>query len=253
MRDNTTLADWNRFDRKGRFLLVVDSDPDHLCFVSALLQRFAYKTFSASTAKEALTMTAVAVPSLILIATDLTDGSILSLRQQLMQNSSTAEIPCIALRNLESLIGEKQCLQQGAVKCLAKPVSPEQLYQAVQTAIETTPRAHIRIRTLLPIHSNDTSHDCFDNACTTDLSEGGMFVRTSKPASVHTQLSCQFHLYDQSIHVLAIVLYSNRSGRGLYREPGMGLQFARIGSRDQDLIRRFIRTEVVRGIPPVNA
>jgi len=253
MHENATHAEWNKSDRKGRFLLVVDSDVDHLCFVSALLQRFAYKTLTASTAKEALTMTAVAVPSLVIIATDLADENSLAFMKQLMQSPSTTDVPLIALRTQEELIGEKQCLQQGISKCLTKPISPEQLYQAVQATIETTPRSHIRIRTLLPIHSTDSSYDCFDNACTTDLSEGGMFVRTHKPASVHTQLTCQFCLYDKKIQVLAIVLYSNRTGRGMYREPGMGLQFAQIASHDQDLIRRFVRNEVVRGIPPVDA
>ncbi|HUL00660.1 MAG TPA: response regulator [Nitrospirota bacterium] len=253
MSERRTSAVWNRPDRKGRFLLVVDSDADCLFSTSMLLQRFEYKTFTASSAQGALTMTAVTVPSLMIVSAGLKDMNGLELMKKLKQEPETANIPFIILKKENDWVGEDQCLQQGAIDSLNKPVSVEQLYRAVQKAIEMTPRSHIRIRTLLPVQACDMSDDCLDNACTTDLSEGGMFVRTTRPAGVHTRLTCQIHLLGQIIEVDAVVLYSNRSGAGLYHEPGMGLQFAQIKSQDRELIRRFVRNEVTRGIPLATA
>jgi DNA-binding response OmpR family regulator len=53
-------------DRKKRFLLIVDSDANHLFYVAMLFQRFEYKICTAKTAEEALDMTSVALPALII-------------------------------------------------------------------------------------------------------------------------------------------------------------------------------------------
>jgi twitching motility two-component system response regulator PilH len=249
MSELMTSADWNRPDRKGRYLLFVDSDANHRFSLSMLLQRFAYKTFTVSSAQGALAMTAVTVPSLIIVSAGLKDMNGLELVKQLKQDSGTSNLPFIILRKQDDLMGEGECLQQGAVDCLIKPVSTEQLYGSIQKAIEMTPRAHIRIRTLLPVRVREMSNDCLNNACITGLSEGGMFVRTTRAASVHTRLTCQIQLVGQIIEVGAVVLYSDQSGLGLHHEPGMGLQFAQIKSKDQDFIRQFVRNEVTRGIP----
>jgi two-component system cell cycle response regulator DivK len=253
MLEHAANAAGNNLNRKGRFLLVVDSDTDHRYFLSMLLQRFEYKTFTAATAREALAMTAVTVPSLIIISAGLMDMSGLDLMQHLRQESSTAAVPLIAMRRQDDVIGEGQCFKQGVIACLCKPVSAEQLYRSVQEILEATPRAHIRIRTLLPVQTGVASYDYFDDAFTTDLSEGGMFVRTGKPADVNMRLSCRLQLYGQVIQMDTIVLYRNRLGGKLYREPGMGLQFSRIEAKDRELIRRFVRNEVTRGIPFTHA
>jgi CheY-like chemotaxis protein len=214
-----------------------------------VLQRLEYKTFAAATAGETLAMTGVTVPSLIMLSVGLKDMGGLELIQRLKENPATAGIPLIALRRQDDLIGEEQCLNQGVISCLTKPASIEQLYGIIQRALETTPRAYIRVKTLLPVHPGDKPNDYLDNAVTTDLSEGGMYVRTQKPATVRTQLSCQLHVCERDIQMDAVVLYKNRAGGGAYHEPGMGLQFARIESKDRELIRRFVRDEITRGIP----
>jgi CheY-like chemotaxis protein len=240
-------------DQKNRFLLVVDSDANSLYSTSMLLQRFHYKTVSAATAREALTIAAVKVPALVVTALDLKDMNGLDLAQQFRQKPGTAGVRFLVLRKQDDLIGEQGCLDQGVTCCLTRPVSVEDLYRAVQTAAEKTPRKHIRIRTLLPVQARKTQNDCLDNACTTDLSERGMFVRTERPASAKTQFCCSLHLYGQVIEVDAAVLYSNRKNGGTFHEPGMGIEFVRIAPKDQELIRRFIRNEVTRGIAPLNA
>jgi CheY-like chemotaxis protein len=238
-------------DQKSRFLVVVDSDANSLYYTSMLLQRFHYKTVSATTAREALTIAAVKVPALVVFALGLKDMPGLDFVTLFRKRHGTA-VPFVAIRKQDDLFGEQDCQGQGVSYCFSRPVSAEDLYRAVQAAVEKTPRHYIRIRTLLPVQSCTMSHDCLENACTTDLSERGMFVRTEKPASAKTHLSCTLQLYGQVVVVDADVLYSYRNNEGPYQEPGMGIAFTRIAPKDQELIRRFIRNEVTRGITPLH-
>jgi len=240
-------------DRRNRFLLVVDSDSNNLLYTSMLLKRFDYHTYTTRTAREALEMARVAVPSLIITALDLKDMHGLELMQHVKKNPSTADVPFIALRKAGEPIGETQSADVRAAEYLDQPVSAELLYRAVQAAVEAKPRSHIRIRTLQPVKVDDMPINDFEGVCTTELSERGMFLRTKSPAAVNTRLSIQIYLYGQIIVVEAVVIYSDGAGAGPYREPGMGLQFVRIAPKDQELIRQFIRNEVMRGIGPGNA
>jgi CheY-like chemotaxis protein len=243
----------NQADRKNRFLLVVDSDANNLIYTSMLLKRFDYQTCTAKTAREALEMTKVAVPSLIITALDLKDMHGLDLIQHVKNNIPTAEVPFIALRKPGAPMKGQRGAEVPAVECLYQPVSAELLYRAVQAAVETKPRSHIRIRTLQPVKVDDLQFTDLEGVCITELSERGMFLRTKSPAAVNTRLSVQIYLYGQIIGVEAVVIYSDGTGAGPYRYPGMGLQFIRIAPQDQELIRRFIHGEVLRGIGQGNA
>jgi len=241
----------NTAHRKIRYLLVVDSDTNNLYYISMLLQRLDYQICAVKTAAETLEMVMVAVPSLIIVDLHLEDMHGLELLRQIKHNPGTADIPFITLRRQGDLVGEKQSFELGAVDCLCQPVSAEQLFRAIQAVIEATPRTNIRIRTRLLVTVNNMPLDQFKGASISELSERGMFLRTRSPAAVNTRLSLRIGLNDQLIAAEAVVLYSDQTGKGPNREPGMGLEFVRIESKDQELIRQFVRNEVTRGITPV--
>jgi len=240
-------------DRKNRLLLVVDSDVANLSYTSTLLKRFDYQTSTAGTAKEAFQIATVSVPSLIIVSLDLKDMHGLELMRDLRKNPSTAAVPFIALRRSGDLLGEKQSLELGAADCFYHPVAAERLYQAVQTATENRPRACIRLRTTHPVRVQDLLLDGIEGASTLDLSERGMFLRTTEPAVVNTRLSLHLDLNGHPIPLESVVIYSYRTAGGPYLQPGMGLEFVRISPRDQALIRQFVKTEVTRGIMPGQA
>lgn len=237
-------------DKKSRFLLVVDSDANNLYYTSMLLQRFNYQIKAVATAAEALVLAEVAAPSLIITALGLRDMHGLDLIRRLKQDPGIAGVPFIALLRQGNLIQERRCFELGATDCLGQPVSPDLLFRAVQAAVETTPRAYIRIRTQLPVTVNNLQIDRPGGACVSVLSERGMFLRTTSMAAVNTRLSFELALNDVFITAEAVVLYSYPTGGGPYHEPGMGLEFVWIAPRDRELIRQFIRNEVTRGIAP---
>jgi DNA-binding response OmpR family regulator len=240
-------------DRSGRgshFLLIVDSDARSLFRTSTFLQRFEYQTYTAQTGAEALAVASVKVPSLVITSLDLTDMDGAELMRNFKKDSRIADVPFITLVRQGDLAEETRGFLHGAVDCLSQPVSAELLYRAVQAIIEKTPRMNMRIRTIQPVKVSNMPIDDPEGAYTLDLSEHGMFLRTWTPAALNTRLSLQIDLNGRLVPLEAAVLYSDRTGKGHYHEPGMGLGFVQIDKKDRECIRQFIMHEIERGISP---
>jgi CheY-like chemotaxis protein len=237
----------NKKDEPSRYILVANSDANTLFYTATLLRRFDYFISMATTSREAFEMIAVALPSLIIIAKTIGDMSGFDFMEELRKNATTREVPFIAITHAGDLLETQHFLELGAAECIHLPLSPEDLYQAVQRTIETTPRTHLHVRTFLPLKVNNVSLDCPEGVCTTDLSELGMFVRMKDPYDVGTRLVAEIELNGHSTAVEAVVIYSYRTNDGPYHEPGMGLEFVKITPQDQGLIRQFIRDKVTLG------
>jgi CheY-like chemotaxis protein len=238
-------------DRRSRSLLIVDSDTQHLAYLSKLLRRLEYLTDTAKTAHEALDAASNAAPNLIITSLSLSDMSGINFMQLLRKTSKTAHIPFIALRKQDEDT-EQNCYYVGASDCLSRPIALERLYQAVQATVETKPRAAIRLRTVQPVKVDTLPFDDYSGMHTLALSERGMFLHTRKPAPSNTKLALRINLNGLIIAAQARVLYNGQSSRGTYNEPGMGLEFIQIAPKDQEFIRKFIRSEVTRDIDPVS-
>jgi hypothetical protein len=123
------------------------------------------------------------------------------------------------------------------------------LYRALQSAIEATPRSYIRLNTCLraeiaPVEGRAAAGDEWVTA----LSENGLFIRTRHPRPVNTRLSVTFPLGDRSVTARAIVLYTSSPAAGPTKEPGMGMRFCELSSRDRQLIQEFIKDELMRDV-----
>jgi CheY-like chemotaxis protein len=235
-------------EREKRVLLVLDNNAHDLCYLSVLLERLDYHVYTAMTAAEALEALTVIVPSLIITSLTIKDMDSLELMRMLKRSPVVGAVPFITLIKRGNEFAKARSLNAGAVDCIERPISPEQLYRAVEAIVGATPRTDIRIRTHQPVKVHDTEYDDFYGAYTLNLSERGMFLRTVNPVSEQRRLSCQIHMYGRIVEVDAAVLYSNWTSGGAGDEQGMGLRFVRIASNDRELLRWFIRSEVVRGI-----
>lgn len=241
------------FDRKNHFLLVVDSDAENLFYTSSLLKRFDYKPVIAKSAREALQVAASCVPALIITALGLSDMRGVELIKHIRRNPATAHIPVITIERRRRQSVERDSADVCADSNINRPVSPEALHRAVQNAVETTPRANIRIRTLLSVKVNNIPFDCPTGDCTATLSERGVFLPTLQPVAVDTRVSLQIQIYEQSIPIESVVLYSYPPVRQQDHEPGMTLEFVQIEPKYLELIRHYIRDEITRHITPGNA
>jgi DNA-binding NtrC family response regulator len=246
---DTTLT--NAPSRNSSFLLVVDSDANDLIYVSMLLQRFEYNICTAKTGEEALELTSVSIPALIIADMDLADMKGLELIKQLKRQQFTANLPVIVKIVKHTLEKERLCIQAGAFACIRNPVHAEELYRAVQAAIESTPRTSIRIPAHLPVSVNNVQFDSGEGEFASILSEKGMFIRTLRSYQTSSTINVQIIIKGRIISIEAVVLYTRKFDEGLPREPGVGLQYTRIALQDQSMIRQFINEEINKGIKAV--
>ena len=236
--------------QQSRFVVLVNSNAHLLFTLAMLLQRFNYHVCTAKTGEEALDMIAVAVPSLVITELVLPGMSGLDLLHRLRNDPRTQSVPVIALTGDGAPEVRMRSVRAGFAACLQKPVAAEELYRAVQQAVEPTPRSNIRIYTRLPVTVNGVVLDCGGGECVSVLSEHGMYIRTLAPSPVNTVIALRFTLNGRMIALEAVVLYGHRFGEGPFGEPGMGLKFLRTEPQDQQAIRQFIRNEITQGLDP---
>jgi CheY-like chemotaxis protein len=234
----------------SRFIMVADGDTNDLVYISILLQRFQYHVCTAKTAAEALAMTAIAMPILVVTAQFLPDMSGYDLFLRLKLDPRTSEVPVIVITHAGDLITAQRFREAGVAACLDKPVQVEDLYSAVQAAIESRPRKNLRITTVLPVTVNGVLLSRDAGECATVLSEHGIYIRTLKPAALNTRLLVTILVKNRLVSADAVVLYTHGHGQGLFEEPGMGVKFVRIDPDDREVIRQYIREEITRGVAP---
>ncbi len=233
----------------GRYLLVVDSKNTDLFTCTTLLQRFGYRVCTANTSVQALNMISVAIPALVIADLYLPLMTGIDLNSMLKQDPRTASVPIIILRPSGDESAMRRCLAL-KITTLPKPVHVEDLYLAVQRAIETTPRSNIRIETRLTVSVNNVPLDCIEGECASVLSEHGIYIRTREPHNQNEHISLEININGRVIPVEAMVLYSHRHDDGPFAEPGMGLKFLNIAPEDHAFIKGFIRDDVMKEVSP---
>ncbi len=232
----------------NRTIVIAGGKNRDMLSLSVLLERFAYKVHSAYTAPQAIELVSSTRPALIIADPVLAGASRTDLLHQLLQQDrAVASIPVIYMVFPSDAAMEQKCLAYGAAGCISKPVEAEELFHAVQVAIEPRPRADIRIDTRLPVSLDNVPLECpgDDGGCAIDLSEHGMYVPMAEPYPRNRRLTVRIWIKGQTISAEGSVMYSRTSGAGFDRKPGMGLKFIAITPQDQAYIRKFVRDEIM--------
>ena len=239
----------NKSEEMNRFVVVVDGDTNDLVYAAVLLQRFEFQVCTARSAAEALEMTAVMPPVLVLVSQKVRDMSGYDLVLRLRLDPRTSEVPVIVLTNAGDFLMAQRFREAGVAACLDKPVQVETLYTAVQAAV-SKPRKNLRITTVLPVTVNGVLLSSSAGECATVISEHGMYIRTLKPAAKGARVAITLLIKNRIVPVETMVLYTYGHLQGLFKEPGMGLEFVRIAPEDRELIRQYIHEEITQGVAP---
>ena len=233
-------------ENQKRFVLVVDSNTNELNYTIMLLQRLEYEVCTANSAEEALDFMSVALPDIIISDVALDGKSGVSLISEMSHSSRMSPVPVILVSSSPDQTIEKQCRDAGCVGFVRKPLDADELYRAVQAAMEPTPRKTVRIGAYLTVdltgaQGGGTLHPVV-------LSENGMFIRTTDTKPIDTRLPISIMIRSRKMNINASVIYSYGFGDYPFKEPGMGLKFEKIGPEDKDLIRTFIVKQLEQGI-----
>lgn len=229
-----------------RTLLVVDSNMSMLYYLGMLLTRLGYKVSTASSAEEAMRMMEDYVPALVVAEIALPRMNGITLLTRMRENPRLAEIPVIILTSENDPGLKDTCLRAGCAAYLNKPIIPEMLYKAIQSACEDLPRQYIRLRTSLKVIVGDGSilGGAERTEYATAISEGGLYVRTLYPQPVNTLTPLTLFIDEKKIQAKAVVLYGFTLGQGFFQEPGMGMRFVEISDEGRGAIRDFIHRQL---------
>ncbi len=234
--------------RADRYVLMVADSARELFTTAMLLHRFGYPVCTARNGREALDMVAVAAPSLVVTDALLPGMTGIELMRVLGSSTGTFALPVILLLPPGEAGVEKEDVEIGGPFILQKPVAVEALYRSVQAAMESTPRTNLRVRTLLPVEVNNVALDCGRGECAVDLSAQGMFIRTARRYRRSEPVAVRVAISGRTITADAAVLYTRGQEEHPLAEPGIAVIFTKIQGEDRDLVKRFVRDEVTRGI-----
>lgn len=250
MAEQTKKAAPDGNARRKRFVLVVDSSQRDATYAGILLQNLGYNTTVARSGEEAMEVISIAAPALVITELVLPGMNGADLFDRITRNPSTPAVPVIITTRLTDLESEDRCRRVGCAGYLNKPVQPDELYRAVQQAVEPTPRQNIRIPTSLKASINGISTGA---EYVTMLSDQGLFVRMPGPGPVGSKHTVTFLLGKRIIRADAVVLYAYRFDENPGKEPGMGMKFLNLSPIDKDVIQSYIREQVSPGISPTAA
>jgi CheY-like chemotaxis protein len=228
-------------ERSKNYILILDGNVDDRFQLSMVLQRFGYNICTASSAEVAIDFMHVAPPAGI-VAEAMTGAGLAS---RIKKDLRFSGVPVILLAPAPDLDLELRTHRGEFAACLTKPLDVEKFYQAVQAAIEKTPRKNIRIDTSLPAKIENVEEG--GKGVVTVLSEYGMFFLTEEPLSLNTKAPVSFIINDRTITAEAVVLYSYSLEASPFRAPGMGMKFVKINPEDQAFIKAYILEKIKAG------
>lgn len=238
-------------DQKTSFALLVDGYVRDLFTTGLVLQRLDYDVYIANSGEDALRIIDAAMPVLMITELALPQMSGLELLVRIKHDTRVSSMPVIIHTAIDGPKQEELCRASGCAAYLKKPVEPVALYSAIQQATQITPRKHIRLRTLLPVRVGGPASAGAANSTdyVTALSENGIFVRTLNPRPIGAEIPVAIIIRSIPVKVKAVVLHSVTMNRGMFKEPGMAMKFVEISATDRELLKNFIKRQIMKDIP----
>ena len=233
-----------------RTVLIVDNSPIMLYYHSILMKRLQYAVLTARIPDDAQRLMDQIIPSLILTGTTFASASGIDFIKRIKSNVHTRSVPVIVLTSAGDAATRADCLNAGCVACLNKPVEPACLFWTIQDLTERTPREYVRIQTSVKTIAGDgdARGDAARTEYATNLSEGGLYLRSLSPLPKEKLIPLRMIINDREIKAKAVVLYSIPMEAGQFKEPGMGLKFVDISEEDLNFLRNFIHDQLIADI-----
>lgn len=245
MNGSERTREQNDAEGPKKVVLVVDHKVKRQFMTSIHLQRMNYDVIMARTAEDALPFLELTTPQALITNYDLPAMNGLGLLQYFREDERTRNVPVIIFTSNKEPAVETACREAGCAGFLHHPCSLDKLYAVVQSATGGRPRKYVRLATRLEVVIEDIGEDRLDFI--SDLSEDGMFVSTTAPLPYGSINTFSFSLPNAPGWVVRVVgqVQHMHSGSGPVKRRGMGVQFQQIGASERELIKEFIKNEMM--------
>jgi two-component system chemotaxis response regulator CheY len=236
--------------RVQRSLLLVDSSAASLFYIGMLLKKLDYSVHTAMTAEDALKTLADTPPDLVITESSLPRMSGINMLRQMKQDSRLKDIRVIFYTSDNDPSLRTACKVAGCADFLKKPIEPDALYRAIQSATETAPRQTIRIDTSLKVEIGDAALPGGEmrTETVTSISGGGVYIMTLTPEPVDTVMPLKLYIRNREVKAQAVVLHSSPITVGEHKKPGMAMKFISISPEDKTFVQDFIKEQITRDI-----
>jgi len=237
---------------RTKTILLVDDSETFLMYTSKLLRRLGYENIaSVKNGADALKLLLTLMPDIILldIAMQQMDG-ITTLRH-IKSDERIANIPVIIITGISDNETLEECKKLGCTGYLKKPIKVPELHDILNKHI-TYPGG--KKRKFLRSISNDeaiVSHKGISEKlhilC---LSVGGVYVGTTNPYSVGTDVEVSLTVKDEkTINLKGTVIYVKNRDKAIYGFfPGMAIKFKDLTSDISEILKAYVEELLIEEI-----
>lgn len=219
-------------------ILLVDDTRLFLELGKSFLDRESFHVTTASSGLEALGSVERSRPDLIIMDLHMPEMEGDAVCRQLKSDPVTRRIPIIMVSSSSEDGVDRRCLGAGADAFVSKPLKQEELLGAIEKVAVIAKRRFPRVPTRIPCTLETGSGDL--TGAITSISEGGLFLETSRAPGPGEQVTIIFTLVGlgRDIRVLSAVRWRGTFHPG--SPPGIGTQFLGISDEDRRAIADHI-------------
>ena len=229
---------------RGLTVLIVDDIETLVMYASLLIRRMGFKVLTASNGMEALQLIKSCEPDIVLLDNQMPKMTGIEVLEHMRDDETIKDVQVIMLSLDANPETHDKCMELGCVDFLTKPLQIKQFHRALEKCVELTgsqPRRHLRAD--YPGKISLTCENKTENMFSVSISEGGIFIRATKPLPVDSEVELTIPLQEgESVTTRGKVVYI----KGIYGElqkisPGMGIEFTDISPDDNARISVFVK------------
>lgn len=227
----------------GKLVVIADDHETSVMYFSLVMRRLGFSVIPASNGEQVLEILETVRPDLIITDQKMPRMDGITLLKHIKANDEFHDIPVIVASAYVDQNIRRECLRFGAAGVLSKPIQIMDLHQLIQENVRyenNKKRNHLRYSygKKVQVGFDGIEQEYF----AVTLSEGGIFLRSSKPLPVGTRVYTYLELQDgQHIQVCGSVIYQTNVFHDISRaEPGMAVKFEGLTEIEASMLKSYI-------------
>ena len=226
-------------DINQKTVLIADSNKVDILRLSVLLKRLDYSVLTVLNCSDVIKKTAAFNPDIVLMSIRMPEMESAVCMEHFKKDAQLKAIPFLIMGEKSDEKALEESLKKGATAYIFKPINPTLLYRVIQKITEKKPRQNLRARIIFKVTVLCQNQKRVSFA--SNLSEAGVFIRSTKPIPVGTKVSISMDLPStKPIEVEGVIVNIVEFNRDSFIEPGMCIRFTNIDNNIQLGLRKFI-------------